>query len=390
MNLMKLHYALFDQSVFMEGDYWNWSSPEIHPLLSQFYSDAAVNHLPPKPNDLQDGDLWGGLVRLADWTVVYRYFNGGYDKQGRPGRFVLMTAWVRADDAQGSDLTPVFTNETFRHVAENAKTIPLPPPFALNEDWKAEKISASSFQEGDATFTRLDQAICAFSSITSRRKARFVVADIKIIKTEGEQRFVLSVVPEFIPESKPMPPHFTPRPRPPAPEYPGRAKGRTLENNPQTFWLWKWISLFLSVICILLLICVCLVSCIRDKNKEIARLKVQVEERTPTVKNENGKLEPGEPPLHDPEKKNPGESQNSPQKNENGQDNDAQQEQMVLSRSSQSSSGLKTLLGKGGDLIKKLRKSEKPTGNETGDVHTPTNHPPASEKPTGNKTGGVQ
>ena len=76
---MKIYYALYDPSVSTDGNYWTWSTSEIRDLLNRFYNDVAVKHLPPKPNDLQDDDLWGGLVRLADWTVIY------------PGQFAALT-----------------------------------------------------------------------------------------------------------------------------------------------------------------------------------------------------------------------------------------------------------------------------------------------------------
>ena len=185
---MRLHYALFDQSVFVDGDYWTWASPEVRPLLSRFHGDVAVKHLPPRPNDLQGDDLWGGLARLAGWTVAYRYLNGGWDKQGRPGRAVLLTAWAPAGEAQGLDLLPVFTNETFRHVAENAKAIPVPPPFALQEDWAAGAAPPAPFREGDTPFAGLAEAARAFATVPTGR-----TASLKIIRTATEQHITLSV-----------------------------------------------------------------------------------------------------------------------------------------------------------------------------------------------------
>ena len=101
---MQLYYALYDPSVSTDGNYWTWSASEIRDLLNRFYNDVATKHLPPEPNKLQDDNLWGGLVRLPDWTVIYRYFNGGWDNKGRPGRYVLLTAWVPSIEAQHFDL----------------------------------------------------------------------------------------------------------------------------------------------------------------------------------------------------------------------------------------------------------------------------------------------
>jgi len=220
---MKLYYALYDQSAPVDGDYWNWwAVPEIRHLLNRIYGDVAVKHLPPKPNDLHDDDLWGGAVCLADWTVVYRYFNGGWDNIGRPGRAVLMTAWIPAGDAKGFDLTPILTSKAFRHVAEHAKSIPVPPPPSLQEEWTTAKrvFATTSAREGETPFTGLEQAMCAFSGVSAQRKAKFVIADVKIIQTAREQRFVLNVAPELVtamPEqrvsSQPEPPRHTPSPQ---------------------------------------------------------------------------------------------------------------------------------------------------------------------------------
>ena len=193
---MQIYYALYDPSVSTDGNYWTWTSPEIGASLNRFYGDVAVKNLPPEPNKLQNTDLWGGFVRLADWTVVYRYYNGGWDNKGRPGRYVMLTAWISATDTEKTDLLPIITNETFRYVAENAKTIPVPPPFSLKEQWVANKITPSSFQDGEKTFNDSARAMQAFAAVPSTRKARYVIADVKIIQTAEEQQFILNVIPE--------------------------------------------------------------------------------------------------------------------------------------------------------------------------------------------------
>ena len=219
---MKIYYALYDPSSFVDGDYWTWSPPEVKSLLHHFYDDDASEHLPPEPNELQDSDLWAGMVRLADWTVAYRYFNGGRDEHRRPGRYIMLTAWIQADDAHEKDLLPLFDNATFKHVAENAKTIPVPPPCTLEEFWTADKIPTAPFRDGETSFSDLTQAMQAFAGIPSQRETKFAIADIKIIRTAKEQKIVLNVVPETKsqPDSKPcdQKPTNEPMPAPSAPD----------------------------------------------------------------------------------------------------------------------------------------------------------------------------
>jgi hypothetical protein len=235
---MQIYYALYDQSYSTsEGNdhYWTWYAPEIRPLLIRFYLDVAAKHLPPKPNDLLSDDLWGGLVRLADWTVVYRYFDGGCTREQppRPQRCVLLTAWIPADEAQGVDLLPIFTNETFQEAAENARKIPVPPPFALQEEWEAKRIFTIPFQEGETSFTDLAQAVRVFAGIPAHRKTRFMIADVKMIKTAEEQKFVLDVVPE----PKPEPPIPEPQEEPLKPE-PSEDNGPTTSESERSSLGW--------------------------------------------------------------------------------------------------------------------------------------------------------
>ncbi|GHT44727.1 hypothetical protein FACS189454_02900 [Planctomycetales bacterium] len=138
---MQIHYALFDQATDVGGgNYWTWVDDALpHELLSRFYKEFAVKHLAPEPNKL-GSELWGGIVHLAaesmekcGWLVLYREFDGGHDRQNRPNRFVILTAWIRINEVF-ENLEPVFNNETFLYVSAHSKELPVPPPASLSEE----------------------------------------------------------------------------------------------------------------------------------------------------------------------------------------------------------------------------------------------------------------
>jgi hypothetical protein len=149
---MKIYYALFDQATDMGGgNYWTWADKELpHELLTRFYNNFAVKHLAPEPNKLGD-ELWGGIVHLAaeslekcGWLVLYREFDGGHDRQNRPSRFVILTAWIRNNEVY-ENLVPVFNNETFQYISAHSKELPVPPPAVLSEN-TGETIMRSAFE----------------------------------------------------------------------------------------------------------------------------------------------------------------------------------------------------------------------------------------------------
>ena len=292
---MHIYYALYDPSVSTDGNYWSWSAPEVQSLRNRFYGDVAVKHLPPNPNDLQSNDIWGGLVRLSDWTVIYRYFNGGWDRQGRPGRYILMTAWVPASEAQRVDLLPILTNETFLHVDENAADIPIPPPFALKEHWTGDAVIPSSFQEGTTPFNDLTEAMRTFAAIPSDRKAKFKIAEIRIIKTAETQKFVLDV-PELIEphhgqRAVEIPLQETPLPSSnaspkPTGQQPKKNNYTALaDTRPSIFMYGKVIAGSLFVLFLLAILCVLIFSLVPNKTPPLSpkqqEIKNQFERLTP-------------------------------------------------------------------------------------------------------------
>jgi hypothetical protein len=80
-------------------------------------------------------DIRGGIYRFDQWTILYRFFDGGKDNGGRPNRNVMLTAWIPTQDLvnRNIDLLPIFHNKTFHWVQEHSKTIGIDRPFALSE-----------------------------------------------------------------------------------------------------------------------------------------------------------------------------------------------------------------------------------------------------------------
>jgi hypothetical protein len=141
---MLIHYALCDPSYNTGGgNYWTWHA-ETLPLemLQKFYREVAAKRLPESPFDLANPHFWDNFVPTTvpygDWTVIYRFSSGGKDKSNRPGRYIILTAWIKTKEAEGVDLLPIQGNDVFRSVLKNAKTLPVPPPKVLTEIWNIE------------------------------------------------------------------------------------------------------------------------------------------------------------------------------------------------------------------------------------------------------------
>jgi hypothetical protein len=134
---MVSYLALYDPShVNPEGTYWTWRHKAV-PLavLDGFYYEFAAKRRPDSPNSLAPSDLNGGLIRVSkDWTVVYRFLNGGRDTRSRPERFVLLSAWLDGADAVEADLFSLLDGQIFRDVARiavNACPVPVPKTLLL-------------------------------------------------------------------------------------------------------------------------------------------------------------------------------------------------------------------------------------------------------------------
>ena len=136
---MKVYYALYDQSYDNNAQYWTWFPKEIDQQMRDAIASksGAFQMRPKHPNRLETSDVVGGIINYEDqWCIVYRFFNGGNDPQGRPDRCVLATAWVKTEEAQGQNLYDLLFCPVFLNVQKDALTqCPVPAPQKLVENY---------------------------------------------------------------------------------------------------------------------------------------------------------------------------------------------------------------------------------------------------------------
>lgn len=139
---MRIYLALFDPAYnTIEGSYWTWHSPELQlSILDHFYYDFAIKHIPPHPNALPLSDVVAGAAYLDNgWGVVYRFFDGGRDRQGRPDRYVMQTAWFRRTDITHLDCLDLIESEEFLNIGRRAPSAcPVRPPEKLLLEWTTD------------------------------------------------------------------------------------------------------------------------------------------------------------------------------------------------------------------------------------------------------------
>ena len=136
---MKVYYALYDQSYDNNAQYWTWFPEEIvQQMRDAIASKSGAFQMRPKhPNRLETSDVVGGIINYeGQWCIVYRFFNGGNDPQGRPDRCVLATAWAKMDEAQGQNLYDLLFCPVFQDIQKEALSqCPVPAPEKLVENY---------------------------------------------------------------------------------------------------------------------------------------------------------------------------------------------------------------------------------------------------------------
>ena len=81
----------------------------------------------------------------SEWICWYRFVDGGQDKVGRPGRCVLVAAFVKRDDHHDRDWSGILNSSAFQQIVTVAPTMcPLPAPASLELHWNPPPAIADS------------------------------------------------------------------------------------------------------------------------------------------------------------------------------------------------------------------------------------------------------
>lgn len=136
---MRCLLAVFDPAHRSpDGSYWTWRHPELPPdVLDAFYYGSAAKHFPVGTEPISADGLQCGCASVGDeWICWYRFASGGRDRAGRPGRWVVLAAFLHRRDYYGEDWSWIFDSPPFEHLASQASThCPLPAPASLEVPW---------------------------------------------------------------------------------------------------------------------------------------------------------------------------------------------------------------------------------------------------------------
>lgn len=161
---MKVFLALYDPAFQApDGSYWTWHAPELSDrMLATTYYELLVSNIPNSPNELVADDLWAGMGDVNDeWRCYFRFVNGGRDQRGRPGRYVVICAFVSRVDCRMRAPLDLLQGDEFQILAQRAPgECPLavgqlqitvgPAPATADPVVLAEVISAGRFLCNDA------------------------------------------------------------------------------------------------------------------------------------------------------------------------------------------------------------------------------------------------
>lgn len=145
---MRCFLAAFDQSHRADdGSYWTWRHSDI-PMraLDEFYYGCAATHWPKQVIPIPVDVLRGGCTSVGDeWVCWYRFVDGGSDTLGRPGRYVLLAAFVQQADHSNRDWSGLLESQQFVQLAgQAAVTCPVPVPDDLAMQWRPMPVRQGS------------------------------------------------------------------------------------------------------------------------------------------------------------------------------------------------------------------------------------------------------
>jgi hypothetical protein len=221
---IRIHYALYDSdtanSKTISGVpytvFWTWWSDELagSPLHIYQMCNELYGKLPQN-----GGKVWGGFLRYENYTVLYRFFDAGSYKDGRPEHYVILTAWIKTAETLGKDLSDIFNDEVFQFVDKATKDhdypVPKPPRLSLKVVGKpadgVDSLVSQFSWHGEYIYTGSDALKRASATWAADNGGR--VLSVQIESSENEQCAMLKL--------KSLPPPKTPMsPREPSEEKP--------------------------------------------------------------------------------------------------------------------------------------------------------------------------
>lgn len=152
---MRGYLAAYDPSlVTSSGDYWAWRSLKLdRRTVEEHHTRIELQHSFDAASPWEANQLCGGCLAIgSEWCCFYRYFAGGRDRRGRPGRFVLVCCFVALDQAGVGDPSVLLRQEPFSSIdaAELAQGAPLPRKESFDLDIE---LSQSAKSDSDAVHT---------------------------------------------------------------------------------------------------------------------------------------------------------------------------------------------------------------------------------------------
>ena len=139
---MKYYLAAYDMACrSTTGNYWVFHHASLSAtVLSQAYDAVWETDLPREINQWSSDFIKGGFCRLdKDWFLAHRFYNGGRDQFNRPHRWVLLCAFLKANEATGMEVTGIITTGLFEEWSRRPVSLPAPIPVLLDENLDVKK-----------------------------------------------------------------------------------------------------------------------------------------------------------------------------------------------------------------------------------------------------------
>jgi len=139
---MKYYLAAYDMGYRSAmGNYWVFHHASLSATaLSQAYDAVRESDLPKEINQWSYDFVKGGFCRLdKNWFLAYRFYNGGRDQFNRPHRWVLLCAFIKANEATGMEGVGIIKTGLFDEWSHRPVSLPAPIPDLLDGNLDAKK-----------------------------------------------------------------------------------------------------------------------------------------------------------------------------------------------------------------------------------------------------------